>query len=314
LKAPSAILIAGPTASGKSAVALSLAQAFDGILINTDSMQVYRDLGILTARPSVEEEGRAPHRLFGVIDAAVNFSVGLWLTAAARALEEARGEGKLPVFVGGSGLYFKALTQGLSDIPDVPEAVRQQVRAKAEGRPVAELHAQLAACDPLMAARLRPTDPQRILRALEIFAATGESLAHFQARKTPPLLDISHTMAVFLAPDRKMLNERIDQRFDAMLAAGALAEVELLKQRGLDPALPIMRAHGMPHLLHALRHEMPLEEAIQASKRDTRHYAKRQFTFARHQLPEFQWVAPEEAHGFVESILLNARTPDSEIR
>jgi tRNA dimethylallyltransferase len=179
LKAPSAILIAGPTASGKSAVALSLAQAFDGILINTDSMQVYRDLGILTARPSVEEESRAPHRLFGVIDAAVNFSVGLWLAAAARALEEARDLRKLPIFAGGSGLYFKALTQGLSDIPDVPEEVRQEMRAKAEGRPVAELHAELAACDPLMAARLRPTDPQRILRALEIYAATGQSLAHF---------------------------------------------------------------------------------------------------------------------------------------
>ncbi|ACK52131.1 tRNA delta(2)-isopentenylpyrophosphate transferase [Methylocella silvestris BL2] len=290
-----ALLIAGPTASGKSALALRLAEKLGGILINADSMQVYRDLRILSARPSAEEELRAPHRLFGAIDGAVNFSVGLWLEAARNILEEARQAGALPIFVGGTGLYFKALTQGLSDIPAVPDDIRAKLRARTEGVAATELHAELSARDPLMAARLRPSDPQRLLRALEVLEATGRSLASFQSRRGPPVLDPAATRAIFLSPERAALNLRIDERFEAMLASGAWAEVEALRRRGLDPALPLMRAHGVPHLIAHLEGKIPQDEAIRLGKRDTRAYARRQFTFARHQLPGFVWAEPREA-------------------
>jgi len=300
-----AILVAGPTASGKSALALRLAREFGGLLINTDSMQVYRDLRILTARPSPEEEALAPHRLYGHIDGASNHSLGLWLADAGNALDAARREGLLPIFVGGTGLYFKALTGGLSAIPKVPDEVRAAVRARAEGVPVAELHAELARRDPATAAGLRPTDPQRVLRALEVLEATGQSLASFQAARSPPLLPETDLHALFLAPDRAWLRQRIDQRFDAMLASGALEEVAALKERRLDPALPAMRAHGVPHLLAMLCGELSSAEAAARSKLDTDHYVKRQFTFARHQLPTFRWAAPEDALAIARGVLVS---------
>ena len=182
-----AILIAGPTASGKSALALELAARLNGLVVNCDSMQVYRDLRIITARPTMDEESLAPHALYGTVDGAENFSVSRWLAAAGTVLTQARASCQLPIFVGGTGLYFKALTQGLSDIPAVPAAVRAEVRAWAAGRPPAELHVTLAARDPATAARLRPTDPQRLLRALEVNAATGGSLVALQARRGIPL-------------------------------------------------------------------------------------------------------------------------------
>jgi tRNA dimethylallyltransferase len=292
---PSAILIAGPTASGKSALALRLALATGGVLINADSMQVYRDLRIITARPGVAEEAKAPHRLFGEVDAAVNYSVALWLEAARGALGAAKREGRPPIFVGGTGLYFKALTQGLSGIPTVPDEVRAELRSRAASVPAAELHAELARRDPLMAARLRPSDPQRILRALEVLEATGKSLAAFQGARMPPLLDIAGAQAIFLNPERDELKRRINARFDAMLEAGALAEAEALRRRNLDPALPLMRAHGLRHLIAHLRDEISLSEAAELAKRDTRTYARRQFTFARHQLAGFAWADEAEA-------------------
>ncbi len=291
----SAILIAGPTASGKSALAIRLARAYGGSVINADSMQVYGDLRIITARPTVEEEAQDPHLLFGSVDGAVNYSVGRWIADAERALKTVRAERRLPIFVGGTGMYFKALTQGLSDIPPVPAEIRNQVRADAEGVPPEALHARLLALDPAMAAKLRPTDPQRILRALEVFAATGRSLLDFQGSRTPPLLDIARCRAVFLTPDRTELAARIDARFDVMMGQGALAEVERLAARDLDPALPVMRAHGVPGLIANLRGEAPLDAAIHKGKLDTRRYSKRQFTFVRHQLPEFEWMPPDEA-------------------
>jgi tRNA dimethylallyltransferase len=291
----SAILIAGPTASGKSALAATLAARLSGVVVNADSMQVYRDLAILTARPKPRELALAPHLLFGHVDGAVNYSVGRYLED----VEALRVQAVLPIFVGGTGLYFKALTQGLSDIPKVPDAIRAQVRARAEGQAAAALHAELAACDPMTAERLRPSDPQRILRALEVFAATGQSLASFQKLKQKPLLDAADCLAVFLAPEREALHATIDRRFDMMLAEGALSEVEVLGRRGLDPALPVMRAHGVPHLLRHLAGDMELAEAARLGKADTRQYAKRQFTFARHQLPDFRWVAPRDAEAEV---------------
>ena len=288
-----ALLIAGPTASGKSAVALALAERFGATIVNADSMQVYRDLRILTARPTLDEERLAPHRLFGSIDGAVNFSVGRWALAAGEVLAEI---GERPVmFVGGSGLYFRALTDGLSDIPPVPEAVRAAVRSKAEGLATAELHDELQARDPETAARLNRSDRQRILRALEVMASTGRPLVSFLGARAAPVLAPREWTGLYLAPDRAELGQRIDARFDAMLAWGALDEVATLMQRGLDPALPVMRAHGVPHLIASLEGRMKLDEAAKRSKLDTRHYAKRQFTWARHQLTGFKWVAPDAA-------------------
>lgn len=300
-----AIVLAGPTASGKSDLALRSAASCGGVVINTDSMQVYRDLRILTARPTPEDEARVPHRLYGHVDGAVNYSVGLWLKDAEAALDDARSAGHLPIFVGGTGLYFKALTQGLSDIPPVPESVRADVRARAENMPVAALHAELARCDPVTASRLRPTDPQRVLRALEVFEATGQSLASFQGARTPPLLDTKDVLGVFLAPPRAELTARIDRRFDQMLESGALEEVEALRDRRLDPSLPVMRAHGVPHLLAYLNGTMSLAEAARRGKADTRHYTKRQFTFARHQLGLFRWTTAEDAETWLRAALVN---------
>lgn len=295
----SAVLIAGPTASGKSALALRFATALRGMIINTDSMQVYRDLRVLTARPSPAEEAALPHRLFGHVDGAVNYSTGLWLADVKRALAEARSLGCLAIFVGGTGLYFKALTLGLSAIPDIPDEVRAEVRVRAENKPSAILHAELARRDPDTAARLRPSDPQRILRALEVLEATGKSLSSFQAERASPLLDMQNVLAVFLAPERQALKARIDARFEAMLESGALQEAAALGERRLDPALPVMRAHGVPHLLAHLDGAISLGEAARLAKRDTRTYARRQWTFARHQLPLFHWVSPEEAEALI---------------
>jgi tRNA dimethylallyltransferase len=291
----SAILIAGQTASGKSALALRLARALGGVVINADSMQVYRDLRVLTARPDREDEAKAPHRLFGHVDGAVNYSAGIWLANASAALNEARREERLPVFVGGTGLYFKALTQGMSAIPPVPDGVRAKVRARAADVPVAELHGELMRRDPETAARLRPSDPQRILRALEVFEATGKSLVSFHATRTLPVLDAKDVLAVFLATEREALKARIDARFEVMLQAGALQEAAVLRERRLDPALPVMRAHGVPHLVAHLNGDISLAEAARGAKLDTCRYAKRQATFARHQLASFRWLPAQEA-------------------
>ena len=290
-----ALLIAGPTASGKSALAIACARALGGVVVNADSMQVYADLRVLTARPSPDEEAAAPHRLFGHVDAAVNYSVGKWLADAQAVLDEARAQGRLAILAGGTGMYFKALTQGLSDIPAVPEEVRAQVRAQAQGLSPPQLHARLAACDPMTAARLRPSDPQRILRALEIFAATGRPLAAFQGARQAPILPRGAWAGLFLDAPRDWLYARIDARFRAMVDQGAVKEARALMARGLDPALPAMRAHGVPGLIDWLAGRASLEEAVARGQADTRHYAKRQMTFARHQLPDFRFVAPEAA-------------------
>lgn len=302
-----AVLIAGPTASGKSALALEFALAAGGVVINADSMQVYRDLRIITARPTDGDEARAPHRLYGHVDAALNFSAGAWLGDAAKALEVAKAEGRLPIFIGGTGLYFKALTAGLSVVPPIPAEVREDVRARLERNGVEALHAELAASDPRAAERLNLRDRTRIARALEVVRATGRSLLDWHDEGQPPLLPKDSFRAVFLAPERDELYARIDARFDAMLGAGALEEVERLAARNLDPLLPAMKAHGVPALVRHLRGELSLEQAATIGRADTRHYAKRQFTWFRHQLPEFEWVKPEEIRGWLPAIVNAAR-------
>jgi len=301
-----AILIAGPTASGKSAVALELARQTGSVVVNADSMQVYGDLRVLSARPSAVDEASADHKLYGHVDGAENFSVGRWLADFAKLMAGLERAGRLAIVVGGTGMYFKAATQGLSDIPRVPEDVRARVRAGAEGVSPAELHARLAARDPATAARLRPTDPQRILRALEVLEATGQPLATFQGARAAPLLGQGSWRGFFLAPERDAVRAAIDGRFVTMIEAGALDEAARLATRNLDPALPIMRAHGAPALMAHLRGEMTLDGAIARGQADTRAYAKRQFTFARHQLPDFRWIAPEGAGAEIAQALAQA--------
>src|SRR5437764_5347131 len=298
-----AVLIAGPTASGKSALALEVAQKTGGVVINADSMQVYRDLRVITARPTPAEEALVPHRLYGHVDAAVNFSAGAWVADAAEMLAEARAQERLPIFVGGSGLYFKALTRGLSAVPPIPAEVRDGVRARLERDGVEAMHAELALRDPVSGERLKPRDRTRIARALEVIEANGRPLPDWHRDGLPPLLPPGEFSALFLAPEREQLYARIDARFDAMLDAGALQEVERLADRNLDPLLPAMKAHGVPALIRHLRGELSRKEAAEIGRADTRHYAKRQFTWFRHQLPEFEWVQPGAASGWLSTVV-----------
>ncbi|MGA2057713.1 MAG: tRNA (adenosine(37)-N6)-dimethylallyltransferase MiaA [Bradyrhizobium sp.] len=298
-----AVFIAGPTASGKSALALALARKTGGFVINTDSMQVYRDLRVLTARPSAEEEATVPHRLYGHVDAGLNFSAGAWVADAANVLKDARAEKRLPIFVGGSGLYFKALTRGLSAVPPIPVEIREAVRARLERDGVEALHAELSRRDPVAAERLKPRDRTRTARALEVIEATGRSLNDWHREGLPPLLPPGTFRALFLEPDRDALYARIDARFETMLANGALEEVAQLAARGLDPLLPAMKAHGVPALIRHLKGEITRDEASEIGRADTRHYAKRQFTWFRHQLPEFEWVKPEAAGAWLSTVI-----------
>lgn len=291
------MLIAGPTSSGKSALALALAARHRGTIVNADSMQVYRDLRIITARPSVEDEARAPHRLYGSIDAAENYSVGRWCADAKATLDAIWREGRLPILVGGTGLYFKALTQGLSAVPPTPPDIRAAVRARGDAEGSGALHAELGRRDPVMAGRLKPGDRMRIARALEVLQSTGRSLADWQNDGMPAMLDPDMALKFFLVVERAELYRRIDVRFDAMLAAGALDEVRRLAARGLDPMLPAMKAHGVPWLRRHLAGEITLTEAAEGGKSDTRRYTKRQVTWFRHQMPGWIWAEPEAVLG-----------------
>jgi tRNA dimethylallyltransferase len=290
-----AVLIAGPTASGKSALALDVAEQLGGIVINADAMQVYRDLRILTARPNAVEEARVPHRLFGHVDAAEAYSVGRWLRDVAPALEEAVCRGALPIVVGGTGLYLKALTGGLAAVPPIPPPTRAALRARLAHYGTGALHAELTQRDPMAAAKLPPGDGVRIVRALEVIEATGRPLSDWHRAGMPALVDAQKALKVVLSLERGKLHERIDVRFDAMMANGALEEVQALSARGLDPLLPAMKAHGVPRLIAALNGEIPLPEAVDAAKRDTRRYTKRQLTWFRNQLPDWPWSAAAEA-------------------
>jgi tRNA dimethylallyltransferase len=284
-----AILIAGPTASGKSGAALELACRLGGTLINADSMQVYRELRVLTARPSESEEARAAHRLYGTISAAESCSVGRWLNDVASVLAEAQGEARLPILVGGTGLYFKALTEGLAPVPDVPAEVRSYWREETAKRSREALHQELVARDPAMAARLKPADPQRIVRALEVIDATGISLAEWQGGNASPLLAPSDVLRLVIAPEREPLYAAIDARFDRMIEEGAIEEVRALLDLGLHPGLPAMRAHGVRELGAYLSGAISREDAVAKAKTESRRYAKRQMTWLRRFMSDWQW-------------------------
>jgi tRNA dimethylallyltransferase len=288
------ILIAGPTASGKSALAVRLAERLNGVVVNADSMQVYRDLRIITARPSKQEEARVPHRLYGHVDASVNYSVGAWRYDVSQLLEQADQYGRVPILVGGTGLYFTILTKGLAAVPPIPADIRERVRGKLAREGVAPLYQELLERDPAAAHRLMPNDKSRISRALEVVLATGRSLADWHREGMPPLIDAARAAKVFITCEREELKRRIEARFAGMLAARALDEVRALADRNLDPTLPAMKAHGVPWLIRHLHGEIGLDEAAAGGVMDTRRYAKRQVTWFKNQLPNWPVVPAEE--------------------
>lgn len=283
-----AVLIAGPTASGKSAAALALADALGGIVVNADSMQVYREIRILSARPSDADMAAVPHLLYGHVGARERYSVGRYQTDAIAALAEARAQRRIPVFTGGTGLYFAALTEGLADIPTVPGTIRKTARDKLDAIGVAGLHAELAARDPQTAAQLRPTDTQRVLRAYEVFEATGRPLASWQQEAGAPVLAGLRLAKFVLDVPRPELRERIETRFRAMLAAGARAEAAALA--GIDPTLPAAKILGLRELLAVEQGLMTEADALTAAVTATRQFAKRQMTWFRHRMADWTWV------------------------
>ena len=280
-----AILIHGPTASGKTKLAIALAELLDGEVVNADSMQVYMDLSVLTARPSAEELAAVPHHLFGHVDAAERYNTGQWLGEAEAVINDIIRRGKVPVIVGGTGLYFLALTQGLSDIPPVPEDVRADVRALLQAEGASGLRTRLEAVDPASVERIKGSDRQRLSRAYEVWLATGKTISELQSARAAPVLGEGEWLGVALTPHRPRLYQRIDRRFQGMMMQGAMGEAEALVERNLPPDLPAMKAHGMPWLAAFVRGDISAEEAAENAQRDTRRYAKRQFTWIGRQFP-----------------------------
>ncbi|WP_407050372.1 tRNA (adenosine(37)-N6)-dimethylallyltransferase MiaA [Methyloraptor flagellatus] len=304
-----AVLIAGPTASGKSGLALALAERLGGTIVNADSMQVYRELRVLSARPSAEDEARAPHRLYGIVGSDDDWSVGHWLAAAGPAIAAIRAEGRLPIVVGGTGLYFNALTRGLVDLPEIPDAIRQHYR---EAPDLAALHAELMRRDPDLGVRLKPNDRARIARALEVIEATGRSLDAWRRETAgPALVDPAHAVRIVVAPERAVLHDRINRRFDLMIGEGALDEVVGLRAAAPRPGYGVTKAIGVAPLSAHLDGALSLDEAIERSKAETRQYAKRQETWFRNQMPD--WTRVSGAPGDVEAVaaLIAAQTVGS---
>lgn len=281
-----AILITGPTASGKSALALELAKRHGGAVVNADSMQVYDTLRLLTARPSEEEMEGIPHHLYGHVPAGAAYSTGDWLREVSELLARLRTEGTLPVIVGGTGLYFKALTGGLSDMPRIPAEIRDNLRHRLAEEGTAALHALLERDDPATAARLSPQDGQRILRALEVIETTGRSISEFQGKAGPMIVDPERAQKLIVLPERDVLYSRIDRRFSTMIESGAVEEVEALLALDLPPEMPVMKAIGVPQIAAMLKGEMSCEEVIEKASAATRQYAKRQMTWFRNQMDE----------------------------
>jgi tRNA dimethylallyltransferase len=302
-----AVFIAGPTASGKSALAFALAERLNGVIINADSMQVYRDLRIITARPAETEEARVPHRLYGHVDAAENYSVGRWCHDAEQALNDAIDQGRMPIFVGGTGLYFKALTAGLAAVPPIPPGVRMDVRGRLQREGAPALHSELAPLDPVTAQRVTANDRSRISRALEVVLATGRPLSDWHREGLPAIIDPARAVKTFVTCERKELVRRIETRFAAMLEAGALDEVRVLAARRLDASLPAMKAHGVPWLIRHLEGEISREEAAAGAVMDTRRYAKRQLTWFRNQMKDWSWETPENAISSLPARLLDLK-------
>lgn len=278
----SALLIAGPTAAGKTALAIEAARQLDGEIINADSMQIYEGLPIITACPDDDERAAAPHHLFGTVDPGLRWSVGEWSQAALALFDDIVSCGKTPILVGGTGLYFNALTVGLAPVPEIsPETRAKAVRLLGEGG-LDAVRAEAERQDPVSAAKVKPADRQRLLRLVEVGWETGRALSSFHA-ETTPLLGERAWRGIVIEPDRQALYDRIDLRFDLMLDQGALEEVARFKERGLAPDLPAMKALGVPQLMAHLEGDLARDEAIEIAKRESRRYAKRQMTWFRNQ-------------------------------
>ncbi len=301
------LVIAGPTASGKSGLALAAADHFDGVVINADSMQVYEELRIITARPSADDEAKAPHKLYGVLPAAERCSAGRWREMAVEAIEAAWSAGKLPILVGGTGLYIKALLEGLSDIPDVPAGIRDEVTALHDELGPEAFHAKVAEVDPEVAARLPIGDRQRLIRAYEVYLATGTSLT--QWHDTAPVIPglAADTYTILLDPARDDLYARCNARLEHMLEAGALEEVRSLMALSLDPSLPAMKALGVPEFIAHLNEEQDVDEALSAAQQSTRNFAKRQNTWFRNQFGKPDAVFAQYSERKLKKIFANIR-------
>lgn len=300
-----AILIAGPTASGKSALALDLARRRNGVIVNADSMQVYSVLNLITARPGVAELSAVQHLLYGHVHPGVAYSTGAWLRDVEQLLANGALSGRTPIFTGGTGLYFRALLGGLAEMPPIPQAVRDRWRGELAGRGAEELYRQLCRDDPPAAAEIHPTDGQRIVRALEVNEVSGRSITALRAQTGRPLADPETAERYVVEQDRTFLHQRISERFDAMVEGGALDEAKALAELNLDPALPAMKAIGVRELQAVLAGQLPLPAAIERAKAATRQYAKRQMTWFRHQLG-FEWkrispFAAGQAESFQDS-------------
>lgn len=293
-----AILIAGPTASGKSRLALELAERLGGVIVNADSMQVYGVLDVLTARPSAQETARAPHLLYGHVDPSTAHSTGAWMREVSELAASGRFVSARPIFVGGTGLYFRALEEGMSEMPDIPDDIRRHWRARLDQEGPEALHEVLKRMDARAAATLRPGDSQRIVRALEVIDFSGRSILDWQAGQGSPLIDRGSARFIVIEPDRAELVARIDRRFDGMVEAGALREVRALSALHLDPSVPAAKAIGVRELQAALAGEMSMDEAINRAKIATRQYAKRQSTWFRNQAgPHWRRIAwPDQAN------------------
>ncbi|MAZ92172.1 MAG: tRNA (adenosine(37)-N6)-dimethylallyltransferase MiaA [Maricaulis sp.] len=300
-----ALLIAGPTAAGKTALAIAAAERLDGEIVNADSMQIYDGLHLITARPSPGEAARIPHHLFGVADPAERWSAGRWAEAALAACKEIRARGRTPILAGGTGLYFHTLTAGLAPVPEIGPAARAKAAALFDAGGLEALRDEARRLDPASEARIGQGDRQRLLRVVEVGLETGRALSDFQA-DTQPLLPPGSWHGLVIEPDRAALYDRIGRRFDKMMEAGALAEVEASAARNLDPVLPAMKALGVPPLIAHLHGELDFDAAIETAKRDSRRYAKRQLTWFRNQTaswPRIVSLDPAAAQAELAGIL-----------
>ena len=303
-KSPRAILIAGPTASGKSCAALKLAGECNGVIINADSMQVYHELRVLSARPGKDDEALVPHYLYGTVPAAQAYSTGMWVEQVAEVLETVRGEGRTPIIVGGTGLYFYALENGLSPVPDIAAEIREKWRERLTCEGVASLYEILKTRDAAMAGQLKANDSQRIVRALEVVDATGVSLLEWHRRDaSAPLLSGSDILRIVIAPGRQEIYRRCDQRLEQMVECGGLDEVAALLALDLDPRLPVMKALGVPQLGQFLKGNMTLEDALIRAKTDTRRYAKRQFTWIKSNMIAWNHINEQQSEKIINKLL-----------
>ncbi len=281
---PALYLIGGPTASGKTAAALDLAAQVNGVIINADAMQVYKGLPILTAQPAPEEQAKAPHSLFAIIEPSERFSVGHWLVLARKEIDQATQNGKTPILVGGTGLYFSALLGGLAEIPTIPQAEHEEAVSLYNHLEHDAFRAELAVLDPISASQIKPNDRQRLIRAYEVVRSTGAPLSHWHDKGKATSIEHTHTVhRHLLLPDRKKLYTACDARFLRMVEHGALDEVKAILSLKLDPDLPAMKILGVPELAAYLRGELSREEAITKAQQATRNYAKRQMTWFRNQ-------------------------------